>query len=49
MTDPGQPTHTTEPAEGDREPGAEPGGQTPHPQDPAEGADEPGGADTPTV
>jgi hypothetical protein len=48
MTDPAQPSHTSEPAEGARDPGEETGGQTPHPQDPAEGADPTtGGADTP--
>lgn len=48
MSEPDQPAHTTEPAEGADQPGEEPSGQTPHPQQPAEGADEPaGGADTP--
>lgn len=47
MSDPAQPTHTTEPAEGAPEPGEETGGRTPHPQEPAEGADGQGGADTP--
>jgi hypothetical protein len=50
VTDPAQPSHTTEPAEGDPEPGDETGGQTPHTQEPAEGADDgTGGADTPGV
>ena len=40
MTDPAQPSHTSEPAEGASYPGEETGGQTPHPEDPAEGADE---------
>ena len=40
MTDPAQPSHTTEPAEGAPDPGEQPGGQTPHPEDPAEGPDE---------
>ena len=48
MTDPAQPSHTTEPAEGEEDPGRETGGQTPHPDDPAEGGDGgAGGADTP--
>jgi ribokinase len=42
MTDPAQPSHTSEPAEGAPEPGEQPGGQTPHPEEPAEGADDPG-------
>lgn len=41
MTDPVQPSHTSEPAEGSSEPGEEPAGQTPHSEDPAEGADDP--------
>ncbi len=49
MTEPAQPSHTTEPAEGADEPGDETGGRTPHPQQPAEGADTGGGADTPDV
>jgi hypothetical protein len=50
MTEPEQPSHTSEPAEGDPDPGDDVGGQTPHPQDPAEGADpSTGGADTPGV
>lgn len=48
MTDPAQPTHTSEPAEGSDDPGDETSGQTPHPEQPAEGADaDTGGADTP--
>ena len=50
MSEPEQPSHTSEAAEGDRDPGEETGGQTPHSQDPAEGADpSTGGADTPGV
>jgi hypothetical protein len=48
MTDPAQPRHTSEPAEGAADPGDETGGQTPHPEQPAEGGDtDEGGADTP--
>ncbi|SHN88543.1 hypothetical protein SAMN05660350_04565 [Geodermatophilus obscurus] len=48
MSEPDQPAHTTEPAEGGDPPGEETGGQTPHPEQPAEGGDVPaGGADTP--
>ena len=48
MTDPEQPAHTAEPAEGSEAPGEQPGGRTPHPEQPAEGADTAGGgADTP--
>ena len=48
MTDPDRPAHTSEPAEGSDDPGAQPEGQTPHPDQPAEGADAgEGGADTP--
>jgi hypothetical protein len=48
MTDPAQPTHTSEPAEGSPDPGDETSGQTPHPDQPAEGADDAeGGADSP--
>ena len=42
MTDPAQPAHTSEPAEGASDPGEETGGQTRHPEEPAEGADDPG-------
>ena len=48
MTDPEQPSHSTEPAEGDRDPGEQTGGGTPHSEDPAEGVDTEGGADTPS-
>ena len=49
MTEPEQPSHTSEPAEGSRDPGEQTGGQTPHAEDPAEGADAAsGGADTPS-
>ena len=44
MTDP---THTSEPAEGDVDPGSDPQERTPHPDQPAEGEDVGGGADTP--
>ena len=48
MTDP---THTSEPAEGDVDPGSGPQERTPHPEQPAEGSpdveDVGGGADTP--
>lgn len=48
MSEPDQPVHTTEPAEGGDPPGERSGGQTPHPEQPAEGEDRPGeGADTP--
>ena len=48
MTEPEQPAHTTEPAEGSDSPGEQPGGQTPHPEEPAEGEEvNGGGADTP--
>ena len=48
MTEPEQPAHTTEPAEGSDSPGDRPGGQTPHPEEPAEGEEvNGGGADTP--
>jgi ribokinase len=40
MTDPAQPSHTSEPAEGAPDPGEDTGGQTPHSEEPAEGADE---------
>ena len=47
MTDPDR-QHTSEPAEGDVEPGSDPQDRTPHPEEPAEGVDVPGGgADTP--
>lgn len=47
MTEPEQPTRTSEPAEGGDPPGAGPGGRTPHPDQPAEGGDVAGGgADT---
>lgn len=48
MTDPDRTAHTSEPAKGADDPGAQPDGQTPHPDQPAEGTDDtPGGADTP--
>jgi hypothetical protein len=48
MTDPDRPAHTSEPAEGSDDPGAETDGRTPHPDQPAEGADDAaGGTDTP--
>jgi hypothetical protein len=47
MTEPEQPAHTAEPAEGAETPGDRPGGQTPHPDEPAEGQDTGGGADSP--
>jgi ribokinase len=48
VSEPDQPVHTTEPAEGGDPPGERSGGQTPHPDQPAEGGDVPTeGADTP--
>jgi hypothetical protein len=51
MSEPERTPHTTEPAEGDTEPGRQVDERTPHPQGPAEGAtdntDLPGGADEP--
>ena len=48
VSEPDQPAHTTEPAEGGDPPGEESGGQTPHPEEPAEGGDvATDGADTP--
>jgi ribokinase len=48
VSEPDQPVHTTEPAEGGDPPGERSGGQTPHPDQPAEGEDVPSkGADTP--
>ena len=48
VSEPEQPAHTTEPAEGGDPPGEGSGGQTPHPDQPAEGGEVTGdGADTP--
>ncbi|MGY1601274.1 hypothetical protein [Geodermatophilus sp. SYSU D00815] len=47
MTDPERTPHTSEPAEGDVDPGREVDSRTPHPQQPAEGEDVGEGADTP--
>lgn len=47
MTDPDRPAHTSEPAEGAEDPGAQPDGRTPHPDEPAEGSDTDDEADTP--
>jgi ribokinase len=48
VSEPDQPVHTTEPAEGGDPPGERSGGQTPHPEQPAEGEELPAeGADTP--
>jgi ribokinase len=48
VSEPDQPVHTTEAAEGGDPPGEESGGRTPHPEQPAEGRDAGGeGADTP--
>jgi hypothetical protein len=47
VSEPDQPAHTTEPAEGGDPPGEE-SGRTPRPEEPAEGEDLPTeGADTP--
>ncbi|MGY1620337.1 hypothetical protein ACI797_26665 [Geodermatophilus sp. SYSU D00691] len=47
MTEPERTPHTSEPAEGDADPGREVDARTPHPQQPAEGDDVGEGADTP--
>jgi hypothetical protein len=46
MTDPDR-RHTTEPAEGDTDPGRTVDDRPPHPEEPAEGKDVGEGADTP--
>ncbi len=49
MSEPEQPRHTSEPAEGGDPPGTGQGGQTPHTEEPAEGKDlDQPGADTPS-